>query len=113
METGKRKFSARRLYKLAGLLVIVISILSGISAYLNYRTIEHYSQQIIKFDGEYPKKDDESNLNLRLNTLNAQQEVQDRFLLLSVITIGLPITFFGGTGLYRYLFTIQKEGKCE
>ncbi len=110
METGMRNFSARRLYKLATLLVIVISILSGIVAYTNYRAVKHYSQRITRFYEEHPKGDLLYEHTYDITIIDRlQQGAIHRCELLIAIAIGLPVVFFGGIGLYKYLFPIQKE----
>lgn len=107
METGKRKFSARRLYKLVRLLVIVIAIFSGIVAYINFRAVEYHAKE---YD-EAEKAKEPIRSDLKKQALLGEELANNNFSKYSVIAIGLPIIFFGGTGLYRYLFPIQKESK--
>ena len=117
METEKRKLSTRRLYKSVWVLVIVISILSGLLAFIHFENAKFYRERVIKSEEEspFPKATDKLFQNLRrdrlLAIIGARKESRRMALIFSAIAVGLPIIFFGGTGLYRYLFPIQKESK--
>jgi hypothetical protein len=146
----KRKFSAERLYKLVRLIVIIISVLSGISAFLQYRLLAEYKSEftelvknndLLRDEVEITEKEYNELFMLELQRkttdkvkrqieklrklisnkeriaflIGCQGEVEKRIFRCSIVAIGLPILFFGGVGIYRYLFPIlgfdQKKAK--
>ena len=137
----ERKFSAERLYKLVRLIVIIISVLAGISAFLQYRALTKYESQLTELikdndslrgevkitEREYNelfmaelqgkttdkgKRQMEKFRELISNKeridflIRYQGEAGDRIFVCSIVAIGFPILFFGGVGIYRYLFPI-------
>jgi hypothetical protein len=141
---AKRKFNVTRLYRLFRFLVIAISILSGILAFLNYRTLTHADKEAGRLIQEREilsrgEKSDMRDLLLLAKeregrlTDSEKKEIEqyrkrealereiDTYISISIrmgnqfvvflsIAIGLPIIFFGGVGIYRYLFPVLKEG---
>jgi len=137
----ERKFSTERLYKLVRLIVIIISVLAGILAFLQYRILTKYESQLKELiknsdllrdevkikEKEYDelfmaelqgkttdivKQQMEKYRKLISNKeridflIGYQGELGDRIFRCLIVAIGLPILFFGGVGIYRYLFPV-------
>jgi hypothetical protein len=112
---AKRKFQPSRLYKLIKRTVIVVTILSAITAiYMAYNVyadkqdeIKYGFEAIRQCGSEYTSSGDINNcFNSIMQPYNSNESIANDSLL---ITIFLPLIFFGGTGIYRYLFPKQKK----
>ncbi len=108
---SKRKFSGDRLYNLLKNLVIVITLLALFFAAVNYNQINsnEYKRESDKCYQEHPNHmSDQIEGALWSSCLSVASEVlklqNDNLTRYSLIVIILPLIFFGGTWLYKYLF---------
>lgn len=102
---AKRKFNKKRLYKLAKLLVIITSVLSGALAVITLYMV--FSGAAYK-NWSYGCKDypDGSRLRHECVWLAVREEGKlykqgEKSIIIAVV---LPVVFFGGGFLYKYLF---------
>lgn len=106
----KRKFNANRLYKLIKLLVIGIALLSGVLGLFTMRGVQtNYTDERIKkscsdYDIQYVNE-------CELSYYRTKDSFIETIIKEFEIAIGLPLVFFGGVGLYRYIFPKAKETK--
>lgn len=99
----KRKFNANRLYKLIKLLVIGIAILSGILGLITFNGIQtnYTDNKISKYCSTYDKKFIEE---CKFSYYSTKWEFEGNIMKEFGLAFVLPLLFFGGVGLYRYLF---------
>ena len=105
---SKRSFSHDRLYKLVKRLVIIVSVLTWIYIALIYTSLENDTslnswKYWEEFCSEYPIASDE-HITCKITSYKFIDEAKNNMENALKIGILLPITFFGGTWLYRYLF---------
>ncbi len=124
-----RKFDSKRLYKFIKLLVIILTILLFISAWSAHNSIKYWDDQVIKNDkmcyDTYPFKNDPADPNDRAGQLNVKlregclkpstdfnnYSLSNAGFEINSIALGilLPLLFFGGTWLYKYLFPVKQS----
>lgn len=100
----KRKFSGKRLYKLIRVLILIITFISALILMLSIYMYNVGASEIFKMNeaicDNYPSIDFECTMK----ALEIFSFWQNSLVLFGIITFGLPSTFFGGVGIYRYLF---------
>jgi len=122
----KRQFNSEKLYKLTRFFVIAITL---ICAYLVYTNNQNYNQTVNQFNkdsndctNQYNSdlKNDPKFANYSLNECykfmpNAdsvieeiQQANMDKFGLTAIL---LPLIFFGGRLVFKYIFPVKKQNK--
>ncbi len=121
----KRKLDTKRLYKLGRVLVIFITMISIFIGFISFKNSEYYHEVYIK-DGF--KCSDISPLWMRRSITDQQWEKDSKLIddcyagmlkpyedshrvaIGAILTaIFLPLIFFGGTRLHKYLFPIKKN----
>ncbi len=108
-----RKFSPKKLYKLAKILVIIITFLAVSIAVTNYSRIN--SNEFTKMVNECNKYYTllPSDFTLRNSCIKTAYDVlelqQDNFTHAGAIAILLPLIFFGGTWFFKYIFPIKNQ----
>lgn len=111
-----RKFSPKKLYKLAKILVIIIVVLSLFMAAASYNRINSndFTQMINNCNQLYPTRiSDETELSLwsgchksAYDVLQLQQEIFQNAVAVAVL---LPLIFFGGTWFFKYIFPMKDK----
>jgi len=106
----QRKFDKSRAYKLVKILVIGITTITGLYGFYVLYLLQ--SDSILKSWEEtcknYPDTTNFSCMGVGLDQINEMQNLMDKSL---VIAFFLPIIFFGGSALYRYLFPKSEKNK--
>lgn len=135
LDSNKREFSSHRLYRFIRFLVIAVSLLSIWIAKTSYDNSIHWQSQestdLQKCSDNYnkAKKDNENyfatykqevlytaEMGLaacrkglpEIDKNIIDNSVQGTFLF-GAIAILLPLIFFGGVGIYHYIFPVKKE----
>ncbi len=113
-----RKFRADKLYKLAIMVVILLTVFFGIKAYLSFQSVNYYNstmtQDFLKCHkiwdpfGLDPNQKQVSDCDNALYFQPLSQAKHD-FNFSILIALVSPILFFGGTWLYKYLFPVKNE----
>ena len=115
----KRKFNHKRLYKLGKIVTILLFIFclfnffNSLSKYLktkkDFFNADLQHEMCSKFAGGYQRSPEEyskcTDIYLKDYVIS-----YNKFKKSSIITILIPILFFGGTALYKYLFPYKKKG---
>ena len=99
-----RKFRGDRLYKIARIVVIVLTIyfaFNAISAYSRLGRVREYPSECSNSKLEYTEC-----LRLMYGTVNNVEEIVRTNAYIAVL---LPTVFFGGMILYQYMFPKRKE----
>lgn len=119
-KSEKRKFSRKRLYKLAKRIVIVIAVLASLwfifSIYIyNFELDEIYSRNMTSCGG-FPKAGSADLAWEFYGSCVDKADSVEKFWVNSLmfsplVAFGLPIIFFGSVGVYRYLFPKNKMEK--
>lgn len=114
MLDNKRKFSAKRFYKLGKIIIIAVSIISGIYSIFQF-SITEFSNFIERYEvacREYPESSQiYSYTDCMLSAFQHQRALETSALIALGIAIIFPLLFFGGTWLYRYLYPkLNKDG---
>ncbi|MBI3485453.1 hypothetical protein HY025_00750 [Candidatus Daviesbacteria bacterium] len=110
-----RKFDPKKLYKLSKAIVIVITFIAWIlTAMLSEDALGHkYSINKLKKCKE--EEIYKNNVDLYFDCIGREiivdNQIQKDFLTYLSIGIFLPVVFFGGFRLYKYLFPIKKPKK--
>lgn len=103
----KRRFDTKRLYGLIRLIVIIVTVISGLIAVPNYINLEITNETL---KGWQETCDTDFNMGYESwltcvkaqnSQLDAMQNAMERTALLTIV---LPTLFFGGTWLFNYLF---------
>ncbi len=97
----KRRLDNKRLYRLAKIIVLIITSISAILAIywlylLESNTLLHSWESFCTKSPTYLDC-----MSLGMRQINNVQNMFDKA---SIVAIGLPIIFFGGTALFKYLF---------
>lgn len=109
----KRKLDTSRLYFLTKWVVIAITTITGILSINNYwllssdKLLHRWQDYCAK--NPYPaelEKGGYSCMNVGFENIAT---VRETFYQVFLITILLPLIFFGGTALFRYLFPVKKQ----
>lgn len=120
MKKSKREFKPNRLYKLAKIIVVGISVTCGAYALWALQQIE--SNTILHSWEQYCEKQPDTKEFLQIGYscmgvgLEQINNISSLMYKTGAIAILLPTIFFGGVGLYRYLFpksAIKHEGVSE
>jgi len=117
-----RKFNSGRLYKLVKVIVITITILSIFGIYIGYQGKQNmYSQFSYAVDSckkMYPQasRNDIFGLNNCLDiapkvALKGMKQSEDLMYFSLSIAILLPLFFFGGRLVYKYIFPIKSKNE--
>ncbi len=109
MEEEKRKFNGKRLYKLTKWILIIVSVIALILAFLSKSALQE-NNSTSWFD--YCKKtynDSQSLVNCQFTEIKREQDINETMNKEFEIGILLPLIFFGGTELYKYLFPKDKK----
>ncbi len=101
---AKRKFDSHRLYKLSKWIIIVISVLSLFLGLYLYNQIQtnvtlHIWEDVCRGNADFRC------MGYGFAQINQETNVMWWSL---IIGIGLPIIFFGGIKLFKYLFPENK-----
>ncbi len=103
----KREFSKERLYKLTKRVVIIVTVVSVLLSIVNYYQIWKGDQDLRLCEQKYSY-----NLDARVKcgevpalTMRLAEENSNTLLTIALV---LPIVFFGGERLYKYLFPEKK-----
>lgn len=105
-----RKFNPKKLYKLIKILVIIITVLSWCLVLINNIESSKYGEltdgcnRLYAVDYSFRDKCMEN-----LNSANLLQ--QNNSFTFSIIGILLPLFFFGGTWIFRYIFPVAEKKK--
>ena len=103
---NKRKFSPIRLYKLIKWIVIIVSTISLILAVVSYMDVEN-NRTLHKWERVCQKESEDS--DCMLIGLSEVNDIREAMYKEFMIGIFLPTLFFGGGGLYRWLFPKEKK----
>lgn len=108
----KRKFSKSRLIKIITIAVLLTSFASG---YLLFTTYEPITSTYV-FESnwsfcsrKYPLNQAKADECYADRNEQARKDKDKAEIFLLFLTIGLPIIFFGGRGVYKYIFPKQNE----
>lgn len=101
------------LYKLLGILVIIVSLVFGVKAFFTWIKVDNYnSGREMKQVSEICKEDPKDvgcvgrTYWIVLGDFNKNENELNHTIILAV---ALPLLFFGGTWLYKYLFPVKNE----
>jgi hypothetical protein len=108
-----RKFDSGRLYKLTKMIVITISILALLLAVYCFFQLG----DVNRIYSEELKKCFSQTGDSYLICMGAWGDYQSNFYIMTFklfgIGIGLPIIFFGGRAVYKYVFPVREKTKKE
>lgn len=99
-----RQFRGDRLYKLARIIVVVLTIyfaFTAISAYSRLDSVREYPSECDNWETDYVEC-------LRL-MYGVENNVSRIVRTNTYLAVGLPVVFFGGTVLYQFLFPKRKS----
>src|SRR3990167_4199378 len=108
---SNRKFSGARLYKLLKTLVITVTVLSGLYAAYALYLLE--SNSILNRWESYCSKYTETMRNSDCMFVGFGQinDMSRNFYVTTSIAIVLPLVFFGGGWIYRYIFPNKNQAE--
>lgn len=98
-----RKFRGDRLYKIAKIVVVLLTI------YFAFNAIDSYSGLGTAQMARESCAPNEYYTQCLKNSLIILSNIENSIRNNTFIAILLPVVFFGGTALYQYLFTIQDQ----
>jgi len=121
----KRKLDTKKFYKLIKILVISVSIITGLVAVYGWH--EAYTASILEngfamCDHIYPtyfnmpaseQSIHDANNRCMIDVLTQDKEADAFTYEATTITILLPVFFFGGSWLYKYLFPVKNKKENE
>lgn len=109
----QRRFDSKKLYKLSKIIVITITIISiflTVKLYDqvgNNKTLYYWQDYCEERKGSYSKLFNYTDcMGLGFEQISKQQDLMYKTFLVAVV---LPILFFGGTWLYKYLFPLKEK----
>lgn len=102
----KREFRADKLYKLAKITVLIVTIIllwNTYTSYVSWRNVNTRSEY------SYCQGGDTDFYRRCYETIHHfYSQAYEQFKTLLTITIFLPAFFFGGTWFYKYIFPVKK-----
>jgi hypothetical protein len=109
-----RKFDSGRLYKLIKGLVIVISVISLLLAINSYRQIGYVQKTYVKELDNCNKIYGNQDAIMCLSSWNDYLRTFNNWMsTFFLVGIGLPIVFFGGCLVYKYVFPVKEKATKE
>ena len=107
----KRKFNSGRVYKLLKWIVILVRTISLILAIFSYFDVFVNNSTLNGWKNYckvYPVNSNDYSQCMTIG-YNQKSDITEMMFLEFYVGILLPIIFFGGVGIFRYLFPIAQE----